>query len=141
MQGYSISVPVGAWKYTCSVMLSRSVWSCRREAIIHLPQTQDQTGVLDFHILHSPTNPRPINVTNGEVLLSCKSIGHDADRITRGSVRVHLSTRTEETPILNNVAIVVSLRDDLLVHTRCSFGGLSVPDLTVKPRHRVSGSD
>jgi hypothetical protein len=96
--------------------------------------------VLDFHILHGPTNPRPLHVANGEVVLICISIGHDADRISEDNARIYLITSTEETPILGNIPLIDALRDLFLVHTRCSFSGLSVPDLSVKLRHRVSVS-
>src|SRR3954452_13325759 len=99
MHGYCIVRLAGVWKYTCSVIPSRSVWSSSREAIVHLPQTQEKTGGLDFYILHSPEHPRPLNVTNGEVLLICISISHDADRITGGDVGVYLITNTKESPI------------------------------------------
>ena len=62
-------------------------------------------------------------------------IGHNTDRIAEGEIWIYLITGVEKSPILNNVAIVDSLHDSFLIHTRCSFSGLSVPDLTVKFRH------
>jgi hypothetical protein len=102
---------------------------------------KEKTRVLIFDVRDGPTHPRPLHITNGEVLLTCESIGYDADRIARSDDGVYLIATTEEPPILNNVAIVDSLRDDFFVHTRCSHGILSVPDFTVKLRHRVSVYD
>jgi hypothetical protein len=87
----------------------------------------------------NPTHPTPFHVTHGEEMLIGISISHDADRIAQGENRVYLLAFTENPPILNDVTIIDSFRDGFLMHTRCSFGGVSVPDLTVKLRHRVSG--
>jgi hypothetical protein len=74
-------------------------------------------------------------------MLICISIGHDADRISGGDSRIYLFASAEEAPILGDIPLIDALHHFLLVHARCSFSGLSVPDLSVKLRHRVSGLD
>jgi hypothetical protein len=69
-------------------------------------------------------------------MLICVSIGHDADRVSEADSGIYSVLRSaENAPIRGNIPLIDALHDFLGVHTRCSFSGLSVPDLSVKLRH------
>src|SRR5207237_119660 len=119
MQGYCITRLLGGWKYTCSVSTSRSDWSSSRGAIVHLPKAQDETGALHIDVDYRPQLPRPFHVTNGKDMLTCVSIGHDADRVSDGDILVQSVTLTETPTILNDVAIVEVFRDHIAPRTGC----------------------
>jgi len=95
--------------------------------------------MLDFHICDTPTCPHPLNVTNRGEIISRKIVGYNTNGIAKRQHGINFFTFTNASTRTSNIAVVETLCDLLLIHTRCSFNGLRIPDHSVKFRHRVSG--